>query len=77
MKRYQSPLGRVSELKHDHPERTASRSLPGVFGEVQFQVWPNRASMARSIRMQQGRGTPTSGFGDWHAMVKLSDGEGY
>jgi hypothetical protein len=74
MKTYHAPLGRVSELKHDHPERTARRAGAGVFDDVIFQVWPNRQSMARSISMQQGREHRQM---DWHALVPLTPGEGY
>jgi hypothetical protein len=73
MKRYRAPLGRISEVTHDHPERTASRSLPGIFGDIEFQVWSNRTAMARSIRMQEKREHRS---GDWKAIVPLSPGEG-
>lgn len=74
MKKYQAPLGRCHELKHEHPERTAQQTLPGLWGDVQFQVWPNRASMAKSIRMQQKRAAK---HGDWTPLIPLTDGEGY
>jgi len=74
MKKYSVPLGRMNEVKHEHPERTALKSLPGIFGDIQFQVWPNRESMARSIRMQQ-RGVNWSKA--WKAVIPLTDGEGY
>ena len=42
--------------------------------DVTYQVWPNRASMARTIRMQERREHRQD---DWRACVKLSAGEGY
>jgi hypothetical protein len=54
MKRYSIPLGRFKEHKPEYPERTAYR-----FGEdainamVYFQVWPNRASLITTYRMQE------------------------
>ena len=60
------------EHKPEHPERTAKRSNAGL--DVTFQTWPNRASMAKSIRMQERRAPH---MGDWRPVVKLSDGEGY
>jgi hypothetical protein len=62
---FRESIGYVPE----HPERTAKRSLGWDF---QYQVWTNRVSMARSIRMQQ-RGTHTP----WTPIVPLSNGEGY
>jgi hypothetical protein len=58
-----------------HPERTARRGCGGAMNfDMVFQVWPNRASMAKSIRMQERREYRNT---DWKACVKLSDGEGY
>jgi len=74
MKRYTMPLGRTAGYVHAHPERTASKSLTGPFGEIAFQVWSNREAMARSIRMQQ-RGAPSAG--DWRPLAPLTDREGY
>mgnify|MGYP001577335467 CR=1 FL=1 len=74
MKKYYSSFGRQGELVHPAPERTGVRTLPGIFGDLEFQVWPNRKALARSIRMQQRR---ESRPGDWHAVVRLTDGEGY
>jgi len=64
----------MKELEHASPERTAYKMGYGVFADYIFQVWPNRAAMARSIRMQQKR---ASNVNDWRPVVKLSDGEGY
>jgi hypothetical protein len=60
------------EYQPEHAERTAKRSMRSF--DVQFQTWPNRQSMARSIRMQQrGESRPDH----WRACVPLSAGEGY
>jgi len=67
------PLGRTIGYTHPSPERTASRTR-GLFTDVEFQVWPNRQSMARSVRMQQ-QGEPRPDH--WRPVVKLTDGEGY
>lgn len=74
METYTCPLGRLTELKHAHPERTAYKVGYGAFADYVFQVFPNRQSMAKCIRMQEKRERHNS---DWHAVVKLSDGEGY
>jgi hypothetical protein len=74
MKRYSAPPGRVAELKHEHPERTASNAGRSWDSDVTFQVWPSREAMARSIRMQQKRESRPD---DWRPLVKLGDGEGY
>ena len=74
MKRYTCPLGRRGDYPHPAPDRTAYRQGTGMFADDVYQVWPNRASMARSIRMQQKRASRPD---DWHAMVPLSLGEGY
>jgi len=73
MKRYTCPLGRRSDYPHPAPERTAYR-VSACLADDCYQVWPNRPSMARSVRMQQTREHRT---GDWVPMVKLSDVEGY
>jgi hypothetical protein len=74
MKRYR--LSFADSIKHqpEHPERTARKSGSNMDFDVTFQVWPNRESMARSIRMQQ-RGAHRSYH--WRPCVPLSDGEGY
>ncbi len=73
MKRYYAPLGRMAELKHEHPERTAYRSGSGMFSDFEFQVWPNRPSMARTIRMQQR----SADSRQWKAVQALRETEGY
>lgn len=67
------PFGRAMDYEPRHPERTARRTLAGVFGEVEFKEWTNRPAMARSIRTQERAGTS----GAWHACIALSPGEGY
>lgn len=74
MKQYTCPLGRLNELKHEHPERTAYKVGYGAFADYVFQVFPNRQSMAKCIRMQEKR---ASDIHDWHAVIKLSITEGY
>lgn len=71
MKRYAMSFGAALEHKPEHPERTA-RKQSGW--DVAFQVWPNRRSMAVSIRMQE-RGAPRSDH--WRACVPLTPGEGF
>jgi hypothetical protein len=60
----------------EHPERTARRPRSGVGldFDVVFQVWPNRPSLARTIRMQERREHRNT---DWRPVVRLQDGEGY
>lgn len=74
MKRYTMSFGASIEHKPEHPERTARKSGTGMNFDVTFQVWPNRQSMARSIRMQE-RSEPRQG--NWKACLALTPGEGY
>lgn len=74
MKRYTMSFGQSLEHKPANPERTARKSGSGLNFDVTFQEWPNRASMARSIRMQQKRAPHGS---DWKPVVALTPGEGY
>jgi hypothetical protein len=46
----------------------------GTFADYIFQVFPNRQSMAKCIRLQEKR---ERHYSDWHAVIKLTDGEGY
>jgi hypothetical protein len=71
MKRYVMSFAAANEHTPEHPDRTARRDLGW---DVQFQVWPNRSSMAHSIRMQEKREHRQD---DWHAVVKLRETEGY
>ncbi|KKW13245.1 MAG: hypothetical protein UY48_C0003G0067 [Candidatus Gottesmanbacteria bacterium GW2011_GWB1_49_7] len=75
MKKYTLSLAASFTHQPEHPERTATKSLPlSSSMDVVYQVWPNRKSMAKTIRMQQQR-EPRGG--DWYSVVSLSDGEGY
>jgi hypothetical protein len=74
MKTYRMSWAAAQEHKPDHPERTARREGHCLDFDITFQVWPNRASMVRTIRMQQQREPhPT----DWRACVPLRETEGY
>lgn len=74
MKTYRLCLGQQIGYAHPAPDRTAKRQGTGMFAEDVFQVWPNRASMAKSVRMQQRRASRPD---DWRPLVPLTDGEGY
>ena len=74
MKHYSLSLGQSIGYVHPYPERTAYRNGRDIFADRYYQVWTNRAAMAQSIRMQQRRASEST---DWHAVVKLTDGEGY
>ena len=74
MKRYTLSAAAAMEHTPDHPERTARKSGTGLNFDVTFQVWPNRQSMARTIRMQQTRENRAD---DWRAVVALRETEGY
>jgi hypothetical protein len=74
MKRYTMSFGASIEHKPEHPERTARKNGKGLNLDVTFQVWPNRASMVKSIRMQE-RGELKQD--NWKACVTLRETEGY
>lgn len=74
MQTYTCSLGRLSELKHEHPERTAMKVGYGIFADYTFKVFPNREAMAKCIRMQQKRAYDSH---DWKAVIPLKDSEGY
>ena len=77
MKTYTMPWAQARDHAPEHPERTARRSAGGsgdLNFDIVFQVWPNRASMARTIRMQQKRERQAR---DWSACVPLKETEGY
>lgn len=73
MKRYTMSWAAAQEHKPEHPERTARRSGTGMDFDVTFQVWPNRPSMAKTIRLQEQREHRHT---DWSPCVKLSPSEG-
>lgn len=75
MKTYNLSFAAAIDHEPKHPERTAKRNAGlGMNFDQMFQVWPNRKSMARSIRMQESRESQSR---DWKACVSLKDGEGY
>jgi hypothetical protein len=74
MKRESMPFGRSIGYVPVHPDRTARSAGRSYDSLVTFQTWPNRASMAKSIRMQQSRAPMAD---DWNACVPLTDGEGF
>jgi zona occludens toxin (predicted ATPase) len=71
MKRYTMSFAAACEHTPEHAERTAKRAMGW---DVEFQTWPSRSAMAKSIRMQQQRAYKQT---DWKACVTLSDVEGY
>jgi hypothetical protein len=74
MKKISMTFGQSIGYKPPNPERTARKSGYAFDSLITFQEWPNRKSMAKTIRMQQQRESrPT----DWRAVVPLTDGEGY
>lgn len=75
MKKIRMPFGRTIGYVPEHPERTARRCESGNWeAQTIFQTWPNRASMAKTIRMQEQRATEQT---DWHAFQPLGPTEGY
>jgi hypothetical protein len=74
MTRYTMSFAASLEHKPVHPERTARKSGTGMNFDITFQVWPNRPSLARTIRMQE-RGEHRGDH--WRACVPLSQTEGY
>jgi hypothetical protein len=59
----------VDRLKH--PERTAMKTIGNQY---LFSEWPNRESLAKTVRLQQQRGTRS---GDWRPVIALSTEEGF
>ena len=74
MKKYSLPAGRAQDYPHPAPERTAQKAARGIFDEDIYQVWSNRAAMAKSVRMQERRAPR---FDDWRPLVPLEIPEGY
>lgn len=74
MKKYTMTFAAAMDHVPVNAERTARKDGTGMNFDVTFQMWPNRASLAKSIRMQERR---EHRQGDWRACVKLRDGEGY
>lgn len=50
MKRYLLSTAQAFDHTPEHPERTARRPTGW---DMEFQVWPNRPSMEKTIRMQR------------------------
>ena len=75
MKTYSCPMGRRGDYPHPAPERTAFRVSACVNVDDFYQVWSNRAAMARSIRMQESAGVASSRL--WRPMIPLKTAEGY
>jgi len=78
MKKYSLSFGQSLKYDHPHPERTAQKEMSveqgHIVGKTMYQIWPNRASMAKTIRMQEQRAHK---WDDWKAVVPLRDSEGY
>ena len=73
---YTLSVGQSIGYQHPHPERTACRNATrGMFSDLEFRIWSNRAAMAKSIRMQERAEAPL--LGRWSPVVKLSETEGY
>lgn len=74
MRKYLMSFAESLEHKPEHPERTARQTAANGW-DVVFQVWPNRPSMVKTIRIQE-RG---AGLGSkvWRACVPLRETEGY
>jgi len=73
--RYSAPVGRCAELEHSHPDRTAHKPLPGIFGDEEFRVWPTRLAMTKAVR--KGQQTAMIGQATWRPIVALGETEGY
>lgn len=64
MRHYTMSGAAAFDHKPEHPERTARRNHRGLDFDVTFQVWPNRASMLKTIELQ---GRRESRQDDWRA----------
>lgn len=73
MKRVSMPFGRTIGYVPEHPDRTARKTGLSFDSLVTYQTWPNRQSMARSIRMQES-GPPRPDC--WKACIPLAGNEG-
>ena len=74
MKRYTLSFAAGATYPHPAPDRTARKNHGGLDFDQTYQVWPSRAAMARSVRMQEKR---ERHFDDWRPLIPLTDGEGY
>ena len=74
VKTYRLCMGQQIGYAHPAPDRTARKAGRTWDSDDTFQVWPSRKAMAVSIRMQErGPSRPDH----WHALIRLTDGEGY
>ena len=65
MKRYTLSMADARKHTPDHPERTAAREAgTGLNFDIEFQVWPNRKAMIKTIA-RQGQRAPH--HFDWSA----------
>jgi len=62
-----------NQKKIEYPDRTAYKAGEGIFADYTYQVWPNRISMVKSIRMQEKAGS----IHKWTAVIPLGETEGY
>ena len=64
MKTYTLSGADAMQHKPEHAERTAKRYHGGMNFDVTFKVWPNRASLIKTLDMQSKRANQ---FNDWRA----------
>lgn len=72
MKRYTVSGAAAFSHTPQNLDRTARRNLGGSGSlnfDVEFAVWPNRASMLKTIELQ---GRRASRFGDWRPCIDWS-----
>ena len=65
----QYTLSAAAAIGHvpEHPDRTAYRNASGFLNfDLVFRVWPNRASMLTTIRMQERRAPESTDWKDWY-----------
>ena len=65
--KYFVPEGRVADYPHHAPERTCYRYGRGIFSDLEFRVFSNRAAMLVCCRKSEG--TKTGGE-VWRPLVK-------
>ena len=65
MKTYTISFAAAMSHIPEHPERTAYRAVGTWGSDYQFQVWPSRAAMRKSIEMQGRREPHPSDWRDW------------
>ena len=68
MKRYTMSFAAAMEHKPEFPERTGRRDLLSF--DVEFQVWPSRAALLKTVQIQDRAGTV--GSRKWRPVVKDS-----